>query len=255
MVTSNYSVPSPVTATPYSKSTYLDDHFTEDVYTFEIDETSSINLSLHDITSGDDADLYLYRDSNSNGLLDATDELIQYPYLGENADEAINVRAEAGTYFARVNLYSGGSDSRLDYELDLSATPEMPYPADDPAQAPNLLPREVDVGSVFGSGPQTFSDWVGDTDTADTYAFSVPSFHPDSVYLMQISLTGLSNDADIRLIEDIDGDRIVDDGEVFGSSTNSGSLSESIDILLEGGDYFVQVYQYDGDTSYQLTFA
>ena len=34
MVTSNYSVPSPVKATPYSNSTYLDHNYTDDVYTF-----------------------------------------------------------------------------------------------------------------------------------------------------------------------------------------------------------------------------
>ncbi|NEQ20682.1 MAG: hypothetical protein F6K28_15875, partial [Microcoleus sp. SIO2G3] len=38
-----------------------------DIYRFEITNTNNINLSLHDISCGDDADLYLYRDSNAGG--------------------------------------------------------------------------------------------------------------------------------------------------------------------------------------------
>ena len=256
MVTSNYSVPSPVKATPYSKSNYLNDYYTDDVYTFEIDETSSINLNLHNITSGDDADLYLYQDDGDGVFEPMQDQELARSRRGGNADDSINYLAESGTYFARVERYAFGSQGRLDYELDLSATPDTPSPADDPTEAPNLLPMEVNVGDVFssGPGPQNFSGWVGDTNTADTYAFSVPNLG-FGIYLANISLTQLSNDADIRLIEDSNSNDIVDQGEVIGSSTNGGSLDESIVMGLDEGEYFLQVYQYDGDTSYQLTFA
>ncbi len=242
--------------TPYSNSNYLNEDITERVYSFTVNDRSSINLNLHDITSGDDADLYLYRDDGDGVFESNQDQELRKSRRGDNFDDSINYLAQPGSYFARVEHYAS-SQGRLDYELDLSATPDNPSPADDPTEAPNLLPMEVNVGDVFrsGPGPQNFYGSIGETNTADTYAFSVPSFSPDSVYLMRISLTGLSDNADIRLIEDLDGDRIVDSGEVFGSSTNDGSLSESIDMLLEGGDYFVQVYQYSGDTSYQLTFA
>ncbi|NEO43589.1 MAG: hypothetical protein F6K55_05405 [Moorea sp. SIO4A3] len=36
------------------------------------------------------------------------------------------------------------------------------------------------------------------------------------------------------------------------TSTRGGSLSESISDINLSGDYFVQVYQYSGDTSYTL---
>ena len=250
MVTTHYSVPSPVTANVYSNSTFLNDNFTDDVYTFELDETRSINLNLHNITTGDDADLYLYRDDGDGVFELIQDQLLESSLRFNNSDDSINYLAEPGSYFAQVERYAPGSQGRLDYELNLSATPDTPSSTD----APNLLPNEIDVGNVFSSGPQTFSDWVGDTDTADTYAFSVPNLG-FGIYLADISLTGLSNDADIRLIEDGNSNDIVDQGEVIGSSINVGSLDESIIIGLDEGDYFLQVYQYSGDTNYDLIFA
>lgn len=246
----DYSVGT-IDSTPEQRSNHLKQGtYENDVYKFDISGTRNINLSLHDITAGFDADLYLYRDSNSNGVIDATDTLIQRPYLGGHADEAINVRAGTGTYFARVNFYSGGSGANLNYDLDISATPI--------SQPSNLLPREVDVGRLFsgGGGPQSFTDWVGDTDTVDTYAFSLPGgVASGSIHLVNIQLDNLSNDADIRLIEDINSNGIVDAGEVFDFSKNGGIAPESMTVGLTGGDYFLQVYQFSGDTNYQLTFA
>lgn len=249
----DYSVGS-LGSTPEQRSTYLKKGtYENDVYKFDISGTRNINLSLHDITAGFDADLYLHMDSNGNGKLDTTDTLIQYPYLGGNADEAINVQAGKGTYFARVKFYSGGSGANLNYDLDLSATPINPSSTD----APNLLPREVDVGRLFsgGGGPQIFTDWVGNTDTVDTYAFSLPVVGAGSIHLVNIDLENLINDADIRLIEDSNSNGIVDSGEVFDFSNNGGIAPESMTVGLTGGDYFLQVYQYSGDTNYQLTFA
>ncbi len=250
MVTSNYIVGSAPSYHPYSNSTYLNDYYTDDVYSFNVSENSSLNLNLHNITAGDDADLYLYRDDGDGVFELNEDQELASSRLAGNSDDFINYLVEPGNYFARVERYAPGSQGRLDYELDLSATPVNPSVAD----APNLLPKEFEVGNVFSSGPQTFSGWVGDADTADTYAFSVPNLG-FGIYLANISLTQLSNDADIRLIEDSNSNDIVDQGEVIGSSTNGGSLDESIVMGLDEGEYFLQVYQYDGDTNYQLTFA
>ena len=249
-------------STPQQRSTYLrQGSYENDVYEFDISGTRNLNLSLHDITSRDDADLYLYRDSNSNGLLDATDSLIQYPYVGGNADEAINVRAEAGTYFARVNLYSGGSDGRLDYDLDLSATPTY--------QASNLLAKEktlgnISLGTILYSDPNrtrtiTRSEWVGNADTCDLYSFTTSS-RGDGVRL-NASLTGLvsGSDIDIRLVRDFDRDQIVDASEILASSTLGSNSNESFSYYLDNSystyDHFIQVYQYYGNTNYNLSMT
>lgn len=253
MATYNY-YPGTVTSTPYSNSTFLNENYTDDVYIFDISETSSINLNLHNISEGDDADLFLYQDSNGNGSLDldGSDLQLQYSDDGGNSDDSINYLTSAGTYFAQVKSFSLGDDSRLDYQLDLSATPTY---------QPNLLPIEVDVTGLdfsmyYADNAPTYPYYgsVGNSNTADTYAFSIPetAYYPAAI---DISLTGLSSDADIRVIKDFNNNRIVDSGEVVASSTNNGTSSELIQEFTGPGDYFVQVYQYSGETSYELKFT
>ncbi|MBD2000296.1 pre-peptidase C-terminal domain-containing protein [Leptolyngbya sp. FACHB-541] len=224
-----------------------------DVYKFRLTGTSNINLSLNEISFGDDADLRLYRDSNRNGRLDirngvVLDEEIASSVNSSNLDDAINVRANAGTYFARVERYALGSSGTVTYDLDLSAT--SPSPTASPS---NLLPKEFTVGHAGTVvRDQTYSDAVGDSDTADVYSFKLSrNYRLDS-----INLSGLSDDADIRVIQDRNRNRIVDEGEVIASSTNGGSSMDSISAgqLRTGVNYFLQVYQYSGNTDYQLTF-
>lgn len=262
MVTTNYSVPSPVMANVYSNSTFLNDNLTDDVYTFELDGTKSINLNLHNITTSDDADLYLYRD-DGDGVFDLIqDQQLASSTSGSNSDDSINYLAQSGSYFARVERYAPGSQDRLDYELDLSATPDTPSST----EAPNLLPREIDLGHItpifYPNSPETITrtGWVGDSDTADTYHFSAHSSGGGDGVEIDVSLTGLSSDADIRLIQDANSNQIVDLGEIIESSTFGGVSDESFrryvdNFHLANNDYFIQVYQYSGDTSYDLNMT
>jgi hypothetical protein len=205
---------------------------------FSLSGTNNINLSLRGISAGDDADVSLYRDSNGNGTFDSSDSFVTSSSLGGNQDDSINYRASGGTYFAVVNRFSLGSDNRLTYKLDLSATAT--------SQASNLLPKEIKVGNL--SGDRTFSNQVGNTDTTDTYSFSL-----DFGEEVDINLSGLSNDADIRLIRDLNNNSLVDSGEVLGTSSNGGTSSDSLSAS-DAGNYFLQVYQYSGNTNYQLAF-
>lgn len=266
--TFNYDVGS-LDSSPIQRSTFLQDNqYENDVYEFDISGTRSINLSLNNISAGDDADLRLYRDSDNNSVLDTSDQLVTSSIRGSDADDSINYQASDGTYFARVNCYTGGSDNRINYDLDLSATPVSPLPANDPLQAPNLLPNEIEIGDIsLGSAwlgdPNydrtiTRTGWVGDSDTADTYHFSAHS-ESDGVSI-EMSLTGLSSDADIRLIQDKNFNQIVDIEEVIASSNRGGISNDSFSIYLDNfdlanNDYFVQVYQYSGDTSYDLNMT
>jgi serralysin len=107
---------------PIQRSTFLQDNqYENDIYEFDINGTREINLSLNNISAGDDADLELYRDSNGNGVLDSSDQLLTGSYNWDNSEDLINYQASDGTYFARVNYYNGGSDSSINYDLDLSA--------------------------------------------------------------------------------------------------------------------------------------
>ena len=225
-------------STPTQRSTFLYDNW-YDVYEFDISGTRNINLSLNNISAGDDADLSLYRDSNGNGVWDSSDTLVSSSSRGGNSDDSINYRASGGTYFARVDYYGYGSDGRLDYDLDLSAT----YTG----TASNTVGVEQDLGNL--SGDTSRSGWVGNSDTTDTYEFELGLYEG-----VNISLSGLSSDADIRLIQDSNNNGVVESNEIIDTSTLGSSSNELISGITDSGTYQLQVYQYSGDTSYQLNF-
>ena len=237
----------------------------------EIDPQNDVDLFAVQLDAGDRLTADIDAQSIGSSLdpiltvFDSGGTLVAQNDDSDGLDSFIDFTANsAGNYYVGVSSYansdynpsvedSGSGFSSGSYDLSLSiccdGSPDQAQSLD------RLTPVDVQVGMLRGPNPQTFSDSVGDTDIVDTYAFSVRDFGPDSIYLANISLTGLSNDADIRLIEDYNSNGIVDSGEVLGSSINGGSLDESIVMGLDGGDYFLQVYQYSGDTNYQLTFA
>ena len=94
--------------------------YENDVYRFDLSTTSNLNIFLDVFSTYDDADLELYRDSNYNGLLDFSDELLTYSL--NTGDDSISYQgASADSYFAAVTYFDGGSDYYLDYELEFSA--------------------------------------------------------------------------------------------------------------------------------------
>ncbi|MBD2268461.1 PPC domain-containing protein, partial [Anabaena sp. FACHB-1391] len=82
------------------------------------------------------------------------------------------------------------------------------------------------VGTLTGA--QSFSDWVGTADTNDYYSFDVTT--PSN---FSLSLTGLSADADVQLLNS--------SGTVISSSTAGGNASESITRQLSVGTYYARV--------------
>jgi hypothetical protein len=224
------------------RETFLrDNQFENDIYEFRTTGTSNIDISLNNITTGDDADLYLYRDSNNNGILDSSDLQLSSSLHLENNDDAINYQAGAGTYFARVSYFSSTGDDRLDYQLDLSA--------DSLRSGSTTIAAQRDYGtSLVGDNAAVETGYISNSNTSNAYAFSVLSHET-----YDITLTGLSNDADLRVIRDANHNNVVDAGEVYASSVHLGASDDSVTVN-QAGDYFVEVYQYSGDTNYTLEF-
>ncbi|MEH2178649.1 PPC domain-containing protein [Nostoc sp.] len=217
-----------------------------DVFKFSIDGTRNINLSLTNISAGDDADLKLYRDTNNNGIFDGGDRFVTQSalasFLAGNKDEAINYKADAGTYFAQVSRSAQDSVGDVSYNLALSAT--TPASTSDYS---NLLPVEFEVGHVPVHTVLAGAINISDGNTAEVYHFSLNDFEG-----VNIKMNVVSADADIRLIRDIDGDRIVDPGEEVKLSAKGGTTSESIPNITDSGDYYLQVNQFTGNTSYAV---
>lgn len=96
---------------------------------------------------------------------------------------------------------------------------------------------------------QNFTDFVGANEPADIYSFilNTPS-------LFSLTLDGLSADADVELIQDLNGNGAVGLDDIIASSNNLGTASEQIVSpgSLPAGTYFVRVSQFQGDVNYSL---
>ncbi|OPH10184.1 S8 family serine peptidase [Cylindrospermopsis raciborskii] len=190
---------------------------TNDYYRLDLSQTSNFSLSLTGLSA--DADTQLL---NSSGTV------IQSSQNAGKVSESINRSLNAGTYYVRVYPYSGNTN----YTLTLSATP--------PDQAGNTLATARNIGTLTST--QTFSDFVGSSDTNDYYRLDLSQTSNFS-----LSLTGLSANADTQLLNS--------SGTVIQSSQNAGKVSESINRSLNAGTYYVRVYPYSGNTNYTLTLS
>jgi Bacterial pre-peptidase C-terminal domain len=232
-----------VSSTPVVRRDFgLSETAPTDVFQFRINSTSNVNLSVTDISAGDNAELLLFRD-NGNGFFDSGDQFVDVDASAFNRDEALNRRLDAGTYFAQVDRFAAASSGSVSYDFAVSATTP-----NSTAGFSNLLPIEFSPPLGDLSGDVVRSGIVGNFDTADTYHFTLGLFEG-----VNITLSNLTADADIRLIQDFNNNRIVDAGEEIARSTNGGTASDVISNITASGNYFLQVNQFRGDTGYDLT--
>ncbi|MBW4520474.1 MAG: S8 family serine peptidase [Scytolyngbya sp. HA4215-MV1] len=206
---------------------------TADVYEFNLEVESSLSVTLAGLSA--DVDIRLVRDFNANGMVDNNEEIAFSDNAG-TLDEFINLNPlVAGNYLLQVYQYSGETS----YNLNLTATP---LNADG---AGNTLGTAFNIGVLNSS--LTFNDFVGTADPLDFYSFSI-----DTTSTFNLSLTGLSADADAFLIHDANNNGVVDTGEVVAASTLGGTAAESIGQGLSAGTYYIEIAQFSGDTTYTL---
>ena len=193
----------------------------DDYYRFSLDESSRVNLSVTGLS--DDADVQIL-DSSGNQLFESSNSA--------SNDETINAQLTAGTYFIRVFAYTSFDNTEYDLTISTSVT-------EDPG---NTLDEAKEI--VIGEDSTTFNEWVGSSDRNDYYRFSI-----DESKNLNLSLSGLSSDADVQLLDDA--------GSVVAQSTNSGSNSEAIEAQLGAGTYYIRVNAYLSfdNTDYSLTVS
>jgi hypothetical protein len=101
-----------------------------------------------------------------------------------------------------------------------------------------------------GISPQIFSDTLS-TSHSNFYSFTLKgrsSFNLD--------LEDSSKNAHADLIQDANGNGVVDDGEVINGSIFSSTNAESISKTLDAGSYYIQVYIDESlETNYKLAFS
>ena len=192
-----------------------------DYYRFNLDAPSDFMLTLSH--PANDADVRLVQDANGNGERDDGETIFD-----PNENETISLLLETGTYF--VEVYDdprvvGGTS----YTLSLSATEIInPNPPADPGETPA---DAFDLGLL--SEEQTLNAFISALDPSDYYRFNL-----DAPSDFMLTLSHPANDADVRLVQDANGNGERDDGEtIFDPNEN-----ETISLLLETGTYFVEVY-------------
>lgn len=109
--------------------------------------------------------------------------------------------------------------------------------------------QPIDLGAVQTRISQR--GLINNTHTSQIYQFSLAG--PSS---LNLALTGLSSDLDLRLYRDANSNGLADAGEEIGRSERANRLDEAINLAgLIAGTYLAQVYQYSGSSAYTLNLS
>lgn len=213
---------------------------TIDLYRFQTVGMTDLRIKLDGLNQGD-VSIALGQDTDNDGALEAN-EVINFVDEEGNADEILNRDfLPAGNYLVKVERTSGNSD----YCLQITPAGSL-RPID---RAGETIPTAFEFGTLVGEVEA--SDFVGEIDKVDLYAFTMVGQSG-----VTVSLGGMSADADLYLLRDADNDGELSEDEVLARSTVGGSGAERIDLNgLAPGAYFVRIGQYDGSTPYDLSLT
>lgn len=218
-----------------------------DVYRFSLATPNQLWVTLDGLSA--DADIRIGSDRNQDGII-SYDEVLGSGFRGGTESENVYIPAlVAGDYYILVEQYSGNTAYNLTVETN-------------PVRFPLL--EAVPLVAPLSPTPQTVVGGLTATNLADTYRFSVTETSD-----IQLNLQGLGASADLHLIQDVNGNGIVDTGEILSMAPTLEDLinslgevpfvprnSEQITFLgLPAGDYFVSVNRFVSDTSYNLNLA
>ena len=96
---------------------------------------------------------------------------------------------------------------------------------------------------------------MGKNDDRDYYRFTLPSARS-----LSLSLTGLTSNLNVEIVQDFNNNDSVDSGEILYGSYNSGTETDSITATLQAGSYLVRLtpgsvgFDY-GSSNYTLTLS
>jgi hypothetical protein len=195
-----------------------------DFYRFTVEQRSNVSIRLTDLSGNADIQ-----------LRNAAGQVLQQSAAAGVTDESINAGGLApGSYFVSV---SSTLATPVAYRLVVAA------PADLVADGAGNTAQDAHHLGSLGASPLVIGDFVGAIDQDDWYRF-----HLTEARDISVSLTGLSADADVELLGA--------DGHALGFSLNAGTAAETIRSgNLAAGTYYVHVYQFSGDTNYQLAIS
>jgi len=113
----------------------------------------------------------------------------------------------------------------------------------------NQLTEASDLGII--NGTETISGFVNTAKPEQLYRFTLPTTSD-----FQLFLDNFNADADVSLIKDINTDNSIDVTDILDFSEAPDIDSETINInALTAGTYYIRVYQFDGDTGFNLNLS
>lgn len=227
---------------------FADGSTKRDVFKFNVDSFKNVNIS----TTGSSQvfssfSLALFRDTNGNGNLDffelAPSNRIRLSDSGRSpneANEVVNTNLAPGTYFAEAKAFTF---SNIDYTLRArSSTIGTANP---------LTTPEFQIGQI--SKDLRRGDRVNNSDTADNFAFTLDGNSSLNIGVRELGTK--KGDVNIRVVQDLNADGVVNRGDriVRGTSSNKGNI-DTISGLTGAGDYILQVCQTSGNTRFGVKF-
>ncbi|NJM46257.1 MAG: hypothetical protein HC860_08805 [Alkalinema sp. RU_4_3] len=215
-----------LSAAPINVDDWVSSADPNDYYTFTLTKTADLRLNLDGLGAV------------ALKLLDVAGNVIEGFDKSKTSSESIIRQLSAGTY--KVLVYSSGEST--DYRLQASVT--------SPDLAGNSLATATDLGVI--NGELSVRDFVGDGDLEDYRRFRLST--PGS---LTIELSLLDADANVQLIQDINGDGLVGSNEILQSSVKTGRNAETLTQILAAGTYFVRVFPATTgiNTSYSLSLV
>jgi len=215
-----------------------------DIYKFTISDVGNLQARVNSFSAGSRVELI--RDLNTNGLIDAGEVIASNVDSFAPFQPSIATDLPQGTYYVRVSPSNPSNSTQ--YELTLVNTPFGGSPPPDPG---NILATARNLGAVAGT--VTAREYVGVLDSLDAYRFTL-----NDLSNIQVSVQATSTNTQIQLVRDINGNGLVDNGEVIVSETNFSSTNLSrFTQDLPAGTYFITVASRNASAStlYELNLV
>lgn len=215
---------------------------TDDVYQFSLNQTSTLNANLSNLSRN--TALTLSFDRNGNGLADSDEQV-----MSSSGTKITSLTSDlpAGNYFISVTD-ADTSSSNTFYSLGLFTNPQ---PSNLPADPGNSSSEAYDLGNL--NTPKLAQDLIGTVDETDFYKFSLSQISGFSA-----SLSHLKRPTSMTLYFDRNHNNLADSDEIV---TSTYSWGDATNLLLDlpEGTYFLSVndagWYGGGNTCYNLTLA
>ncbi len=210
----------------------------QDFYRIQLNGNSNtLAIALKDLTA--DADVYLIRDINNNGILDAGETIAVSNKAGTLTEQIDQQNLSAGSYYIGVSAYSGSTN----YTLSVAA-----FNTTLPTTSVTIPTTTINLGNL--QGRVTVNDTVTSLGNADDfYRFTLPTAGN-----LELSLTGVGGNADLFLVRDFNNDGRIDVNEIMRFSMSNTNQELITATGLAAGTYYVVIEQaITGTTNYTLT--